>query len=64
MSRRLWSMSKRVTVYSRDGREIEMPSVAKTAREMGVSQSLIHRRLKDGLWIHRDGYVAVRVRGV
>ena len=55
-------MSRRVTVYSRDGREVEMASIAKTAREMGVSQSLIHRRLKDGLWIHRDGYVAVRVR--
>ena len=56
-------MSKKVTVYDRQGREIEMPSVARTAREMGVSQSLIHRRLKDGLWIHRPGYVSVRVRG-
>ena len=55
-------MSRRVTVYSRDGREVEMASIAKTAREMGVSQSLIHRRLKDGLWIHRPGYVSVRVR--
>lgn len=57
-------MSKRVVVYDRRGREIEMPSVSKTAREMGVSQGLIHKRIKDGLWIHRDGYVPVRVKGI
>ena len=55
-------MSRKVIVYDRRGREIEMPSVARTAREMGVSQKLIYKRIGDGLWIHRDGYVAVRVK--
>ena len=55
-------MSRKVIVYDRRGREIEMPSVARTAREMGVSQKLIYKRIGDGLWIHRPGYVSVRVR--
>lgn len=55
-------MSRYVTVYDRQGREIQMPSIRRTAREMGVSESTIRSRLRDGNWIHRDGYVPVRVR--
>ena len=55
-------MSKPITIYDRRGREIEMPSIKKAAREMGVSEKLIQRRLADGLWIHREGYVPVRVK--
>jgi len=55
-------MSKKVIVSDRKGTEITMPSIAKTAREMKVSESFLHHRIKDGYWIHRDGYVPVRVR--
>jgi hypothetical protein len=55
-------MSRYVTVYDRQGREIQMPSIRRTAREMGVSEFTIRARLRDGNWIHRDGYVPVRVR--
>lgn len=57
-------MSKPITVYDRVGREIQMPSIAKTSREMGIPTTVIQRRLKDGCWIQRDGYVSVRVRKV
>ena len=55
-------MSRKVIVYDRKGTEIIMPSIARTAREMGVSESFLQKRIKDGFWIHRDGYVPVRVR--
>lgn len=55
-------MSIYVTVYDRQGREIQMPSIRRTAREMGVSEFTIRARLRDGGWIHRDGYVPVRVK--
>ena len=55
-------MSKPITIYDRRGREIEMPSIKKAAREMGVSENLLRRRINDGLWIHREGYVPVRVK--
>lgn len=55
---------KAVEVYDRSGRVIRMRSIAKTAREMGVSESLIYKRLQDGLWIHRKGYAPVKVRRV
>lgn len=55
-------MSRAITVYDRRGREIEMPSIKKAAREMGVSENLLRRRINDGLWIHREGYVPVRVK--
>ena len=55
-------MSKKIIVYDRKGNEITMPSIAKTAREMKVSEHLLYNRVRDGLWIHRDGYVPVRVR--
>ena len=55
-------MSRYVTVFDRQGREIRMPSIRRTAREMGVSEWTIRNRLRDGNWIHRDGYVPVRVR--
>ena len=51
-----------VEVYDRQGRVIVMPSVAKTAREMGLSQVTIWRRINDRRWIIREGYVPVRVR--
>lgn len=55
-------MSQPVTVYDRDGREITLPSIARTAREMGIHVTQLQRRLKDGCWIQREGYVSVRVR--
>lgn len=57
-------MSKPITVYDRVGREIQMSSIAKTSREMGIPTTVIQRRLKDGGWIRREGYVPVRVRTV
>ena len=55
-------MSQPVTVYDRAGREITLPSIARTAREMGVPASTLRNRVKDGNWIRREGYVSVRVR--
>ena len=55
-------MSRAVTVYDRAGREITLPSIARTAREMGIHVTQLQRRLKDGNWIRREGYCAVRVR--
>lgn len=55
-------MSQPVTVYDRAGREITLPSIARTAREMGIHVTQLQRRLKDGNWIRREGYVSVRVR--
>ena len=57
-------MSQPVTVYDRAGREITLPSIARTAREMGIHVTQLQRRLKDGGWIRREGYVPVRVRTV
>ena len=51
-----------VEVYDRSGNVIRMRSIARTAREMKVSKTTIRRRLADGHWIIRDGYVPVRVR--
>lgn len=51
-----------ITISDGRGREITMPSVARASREMGVPASTLRNRLKDGNWIHRDGYVPVRVR--
>lgn len=57
-------MGIRVEVYDRSGRSIEMPSITSAAVAMNVSAVTIRRRLRDGLWIVRDGYVPVRVRRV
>ena len=51
-----------VTVYDKAGREITLPSIARASREMGLHRTEIARRLKDGGWIRREGYVPVRVR--
>ena len=51
-----------IEVYDRSGNVIRMRSIARTAREMRISPITIRRRLADGLWIIRDGYVPVRVR--
>ncbi len=51
-----------VIVYDRSGREIRVPSVAGCARRMGMAVTTLRNRLKDGRWIHRDGYTPVRVR--
>ena len=53
-----------VTVYDKAGREITLPSIARMARETGLHRTEIARRLKDGGWIRREGYVPVRVRTV
>lgn len=53
---------KSIEVYDRSGNVIRMRSIARTAREMKISPITIRRRLADGLWIIRDGYVPVRVR--
>lgn len=55
-------MSRKVIVSDRRGREVEMRSMAHTAREMGIGLATLRRRVADGNWIHREGYVAVRVR--
>lgn len=55
-------MSQPVTVYDRAGREVTLPSIARTAREMGIHVTQLQRRLKDGCWIRREGYVSVRVK--
>lgn len=51
-----------VIVYDRSGREIRVPSVTECARRIGIAGTTLRNRLKDGRWIHRDGYVSVRVR--
>lgn len=51
-----------VTVYDKAGREITLPSIARASREMGLHRTEIVRRLKDGGWIRREGFVPVRVR--
>ena len=55
-------MSRAVTVYDKAGREITLPSIARASREMGVPASTLRNRVKDGNWILREGYCAVRVR--
>jgi len=51
-----------VVVFDGKGRQIEMPSIALTAKEMGMPPSTVWKRISDGNWIHRDGYVPVKVR--
>ena len=51
-----------IEVYDRSGNVIRMRSIAITAREMKISSITIRKRLADGNWIIRDGYVPVRVR--
>ena len=53
-----------IIVYDSQGREIRLPSIARMARQTGLHRTAIARRLKDGGWIRRDGYVPVRVRTV
>ena len=53
---------REVIVYDRQGREIRLPSIARLARETGLHRTAIARRLNDGGWIKREGYVPVRVR--
>ena len=53
---------KAIIVYDKQGREIKLPSIARMARETGLHRTAIDRRLKDGGWIRREGYVSVRVR--
>lgn len=57
-------MSKAVEVYDRHGRSFSFPSIAKAARELRMDYSVVKTRVRDGNWIHRDGYVAVRVRRI
>ena len=51
-----------VIVYDRSGREVRVPSVAECARRIGIAGTTLRNRIRDGRWIHRDGYVPVRVR--
>lgn len=45
------------------GNEVALPSIAKAARELGVCESILHKRIKDGNWLHRkNGGVPVKVR--
>lgn len=53
---------KAIIVYDSKGREIRLPSIARMARETGLHRTAIARRLNDGGWIKREGYVPVRVR--
>ena len=55
-------MSRPIIVYDKKGREVMMPSISKAAKAMGISDKQIYDRLKDGNWIHREGFVPVRVR--
>ena len=53
---------KTIIVYDSQGREITLPSIARMARETGLHRTAIARRLRDGGWIRREGFVPVRVR--
>lgn len=53
---------REVIVYDRSGREVRVPSVAECARRIGIAGTTLRNRLRDGRWIHRDGYTPVRVR--
>ena len=53
-----------IIVSDRQGREIELPSIERMARETGLHRTEITRRIKDGGWIKREGFVPVRVRAV
>lgn len=55
-------MSKAVEVYDRQGRSVRVRSMAETARIMGIGLNTLRRRVADGNWIIRDGYVPVKVK--
>ena len=55
---------KTIIVSDSGGREVELPSIARMARETGLHRTEITRRIKDGGWIKREGFVPVRVRAV
>ena len=62
MSRRLWSMSKKVTVYNtRRGVEQTFPSMAEAARTLDVDVSQVEKARKTGSWVFAKG-LEVRVR--
>lgn len=54
-------MSKAVEVYDKKGRSVRVRSMAETARIMGIGLNTLKRRISDGNWIIRDGYVPVKV---
>ena len=62
MRRNRGNRMRAIIVYDRQGREIKLPSIARMARETGLHRTAIARRLNDGGWIRREGYVPVRVR--
>lgn len=55
-------MSKVVEVYDKKGRSVRVRSMAETARIMGIGLNTLKRRVADGNWIIRDGYVPVKVK--
>ena len=55
-------MSRTVTIYDGKGREVTLPSIARAAKELGVCESMLYKRIKDGLWLHRKNGDPVKVR--
>jgi len=55
-------MSRTVTIHDGKGREVVFPSIARASRELGVCESMLYKRIKDGLWLHRKNGDPVKVR--
>lgn len=56
-------MSRTVTIYDGKGNEVVFPSIARASKELGVCESILHKRIRDGHWIHRkEGGVPIKVR--
>lgn len=55
---------KTIIITDSLGRQVEMRNLKKTARVMGIHENTLRNRVRDGNWIHREGYVPVRARTV
>ena len=56
-------MSVMVTIYDGKGNEVDFPTIKRASQELGVNESILQKRLKDGNWIHRkNGGVPIRIK--
>ena len=55
---------KTIIVSDSGGREVVVRNLRKTAEVMGIHENTLRKRVADGNWIHREGFVPVRVRAV
>ena len=56
-------MSVMVTIYDGKGNEVDFPSIKRASQELGVNETVLQKRLKDGHWIHRkNGLAPLRIK--